>query len=279
MSYQDKLNSSWLDNLLFKPTVMGIVNITPDSFSDGGLYFDKKKALSHILKLIEQGADILDIGGESTRPNAKPVSLAQELDRVIPIIEKVRKITDIPISIDTSKSAVMYEAVSSGANMINDVFALKKDKSLETATKLDVPVCLMHMQNNPQNMQNNPKYDNTVDDIMSFFKKRINICIKAGIKRKNIVIDPGFGFGKTFEHNKTLFKNLDKFSFFDLPILVGVSRKSTLQKLLINNDKNNLLLANISTAILAFIKGVKIIRVHDVAATKQALNIFNNLYE
>jgi dihydropteroate synthase len=258
---------------LDRPQVMGIVNITPDSFSDGGRYFDSSRALAHALELVEEGADILDIGGESTRPGAAEVSVQEELDRVIPIIEALAAEVPVPISIDTSKPEVMYEALRSGAGFLNDVRALQEPGALETAAKSDVPVCLMHMQGAPRTMQDDPHYDDVVVDVEKFFRQRITACEQAGIKRERILLDPGFGFGKSLEHNISLLSELERFQSLDCPLLVGMSRKRMIGTLLGDVPPDKRLYGSVSAAVVAAMKGAAIIRVHDVRPTVEALKV------
>jgi len=258
---------------LDRPQVMGIVNITPDSFSDGGRYFDSSRALAHALELVEEGADILDIGGESTRPGAAEVSVQEELDRVITIIEALAAEVPVPISIDTSKPEVMYEALRSGAGFLNDVRALQEPGALETASKSDVPVCLMHMHGAPRTMQDDPHYDDVVADVEEFFRQRIAACEQAGIKRERILLDPGFGFGKTLEHNISLLSELERFQSLDCPLLVGMSRKRMIGTLLGDVPPDQRLYGSVSAAVVAAMKGAAIIRVHDVRPTVEALKV------
>ena len=252
---------------------MGILNLTPDSFSDGGLFINKGSALKHVKQMINDGAQIIDIGGESTRPGAEEVSADEECSRVILVIEAIREISDIPISIDTSKTEVMQQAVSSGASMINDVNALRADGAVELAAKLNLPVCIMHMQGLPRTMQHTPTYEDVVQEVKAFLEERIDVCIKAGIKRSNIIIDPGFGFGKTLEHNLSLFKHLEEFKELGCPLLVGVSRKSMIGAVLNNTDSNERLNGSLALATLAAWKNANILRVHDVKETADALKL------
>jgi dihydropteroate synthase len=257
---------------LSTPRVMGIVNVTPDSFSDGGKFSATNLAVEHALQLVEEGADILDIGGESTRPNATPVSLDEELSRVIPVIEALAKQINIPISIDTYKPAVMQAALDAGASMINDVRALQEDGALEIAAKSNAGICLMHMQGMPQNMQLNPHYNNVVNDVKDFLKARLQTSIYKGCRASNIVLDPGFGFGKTREHNITLIRDLESFAELGQPLLIGLSRKSVLGQVTGNNVDARLF-ASIAASVIATMKGAKILRVHDVKATVEALKV------
>ena len=262
---------------LITPLVMGIINVTPDSFSDGGKFSQANLAIAHALKLVEEGAAILDIGGESTRPNATPVSLQQELDRVIPVIEALVKQVNIPISIDTYKPAVMQAAIDAGASMVNDVRALQegaslKESALEVVAKSKVGVCLMHMQGTPQTMQNNPQYNDVVNDISAFLQARLQATIDAGVPANRILLDPGFGFGKMREHNITLIQKLESFGTLGQPLLVGLSRKSVLGQVT-GNDVDARLYASIAASVIAAQKGAKILRVHDVRATVEALKV------
>lgn len=256
---------------LTTPRVMGIVNVTPDSFSDGGKFAATNLAIEHALKLVEEGAAILDIGGESTRPNATPVSLQEELDRVIPVIEALAK-KNVPISIDTYKPQVMQAAIAAGASMVNDVRALQEEGALEVVAKSNVGVCLMHMQGTPQNMQDNPQYQNVTNDVKNFLKERLRASIHAGIGASNIVLDPGFGFGKTREHNITLIQQLESFTELGQPLLIGLSRKSVLGQVT-GNDVDARFYASIAAAVISAMKGAKILRVHDVKATVEALKV------
>ena len=256
---------------------MGIVNVTPDSFSDGGKFAATNLAIAHALKLAAEGADILDIGGESTRPNATPVNLQAELDRVIPVIEALSKQINIPISIDTYKPQVMQAAIAAGASMVNDVRALQegaglKESALEIVAKSNVGVCLMHMQGTPATMQLNPHYDDVVIDVKAFLAARLQASIHAGVSASRILLDPGFGFGKTREHNIRLLQNLESFADLGQPLLVGLSRKSVLGQMT-GNDVDARLYASIAASVLAAQKGAKILRVHDVKATVEALKV------
>ena len=262
-----KLGDYSLD--LSQPQIMGILNITPNSFSDGGLYLDSKKAKEKAQAMIDEGASIIDIGGESTRPGAMAVSVDDELRRVIPLVEFVAKL-DIPVSIDTSKAEVMRVAVDAGASLINDIYALQNEGALETAASLKVPVCLMHMQGSPQTMQTEPQYDDVVTDIIDFFRHRIAACETAGIAKAQIILDPGFGFGKTLAHNFSILNRLDEFKCLGLPILAGMSRKSMIAAI-INKPAQQRFSASVALAILAWQAGASFIRVHDVAETKEAL--------
>ena len=262
---------------LTTPRVMGIVNVTPDSFSDGGKFAATNLAIDHALKLAEEGADILDIGGESTRPNATPVSLQEELNRVIPVIKGLVNQIHIPISIDTYKPQVMQAAIAAGASMVNDVRALQENGALEIVAKSNVGVCIMHMQGTPQTMQQNPQYNDVVHDVKAFLAARLLASINGGVGRSRILVDPGFGFGKTREHNISLLKNLESFVDLCQPLLVGLSRKSVLGQIATGqatgNDVDARLYASIAASVLAAQKGAKILRVHDVKATVEALKV------
>ena len=259
------------------PLVMGILNVTPDSFSDGGLFVSKKVMQSRVVKMIEECADILDIGGESTRPGADKVALEIELERVIPVIEWISARFDIPISVDTYKTKVMSEAISAGAVLVNDVNALQETGAVECVAKSNVSVCLMHKKGNPDTMQVEPHYEDVVEEVKTFLLERASLCEQAGIHKNRIILDPGFGFGKTLEHNKRLFANLSEFTDLGYPLLVGVSRKRMIGELLNNAPVDNRLHGSVAAAVLAGMKGTKIIRVHDVAPTVDALNIVSSL--
>jgi dihydropteroate synthase len=255
-----------------EPIVMGILNVTPDSFSDGGRFDNLNIALRQAATMVDGGAAIIDIGGESTRPGAQSVSGQEELDRIIPVIEAVRSVTDVPVSVDTSKAEVMREAVAAGAAMINDVCALQAEGALEAAADLQVPVCLMHMQGEPRTMQQDPQYDNVVGDVARFLDERIAACVEAGIPEEYIVVDPGFGFGKTHLHNVELLANLRQLRVRDRPVLVGVSRKSTLGELT-QREVHERLPASVAAAVVAVMNGADIIRAHDVQASVDALKV------
>lgn len=261
---------------LSEPQIMGILNVTPDSFSDGGKHANVKQALSHALKMIDEGATFIDIGGESTRPGAQDVSLQEELDRTIPIIEALAANSECVISIDTSKAEVMREAVKAGAGLINDVKALQAPGALEVAAKSEVPVCLMHMQGEPRSMQVQPEYCNVVKEVNNFLLERVNACLVAGIPKEQILVDPGYGFGKTIEHNYTLVKHLPEIMALGYPVLVGMSRKSMIGNLL-DRKVNERLAGSITLATIAAQMGAHIIRVHDVRETADAVNIVKML--
>jgi len=254
------------------PVIMGILNVTPDSFSDGGEFDRVDAAVCHALEMQAQGASIIDIGGESTRPGAQAVGVAQEIDRVVPVIEAIRRQSEIPISIDTSKPEVMKAAVSAGANLINDVNALRAEGAVECCAELAVPVCLMHMQGEPRTMQQNPEYEDVVVDVRDFLLERAQLCMDAGIAASHILLDPGFGFGKTLEHNLQLLARLDRLCTLDFPILVGVSRKSMFGAIL-DKPVEQRLIASVAGAVVAYGKGARWFRVHDVAETSDALKV------
>lgn len=252
---------------------MGVVNATPDSFSDGGLYFSLDDAVDHARKLIEEGADILDIGGESTRPGSSPVSIDEELRRVMPIVEAFTD-EDILISVDTSKPEVMLQAIAAGADIINDVNALRAPGAIEAVAANDaVLLCLMHMQGSPVNMQINPQYLSIVQDVYDFLQERIQAAVAVGISQHRLIIDPGFGFGKTLQHNLELLNNLKQFTQLNVPILVGLSRKSMLGAIT-GNAVDQRIHESIVAALIAVTNGARIVRVHDVKATKDALAVF-----
>ena len=256
---------------------MGIVNVTPDSFSDGGRHDSTASAIAHALQLIEEGADILDIGGESTRPGAATVSMQEELDRVLPVIAGLRGIT-VPISIDTYKPDVMRDALAAGASMINDINALQEAGALEVVAGSDAAVCLMHKQGMPQTMQQQPQYRDAVAEVSAFLRERIAVAEAAGITRDRIVIDPGFGFGKTLAHNLDLLRELETFRSMGVPVLAGLSRKSMLGAIT-GREVNERLAASVAAALLAAQRGAAIVRVHDVRETVDVLKIWNAVNE
>jgi len=255
---------------LTHPQVMGILNVTPDSFSDGGEFIAADAALAQAKRMVADGAGIIDVGGESTRPGAAIVSIEDEIARVVPVIQAIHSEFDIPISIDTSKPEVMRAAVKAGAGLINDVRALQVSGAMQAAVDCNVPVCLMHSQGTPQTMQNDPQYENVVTDVMAFLLERVEACEQAGIARDNLILDPGFGFGKRATHNLQLMKHLSKLIEQGLPVLVGVSRKSMIGKLL-NVSVEERLAASLSLAAISVWQGAKIIRSHDVRETVQAI--------
>ncbi|OEF93508.1 dihydropteroate synthase [Vibrio splendidus] len=258
--------------VLDRPHVMGILNVTPDSFSDGGKFNSLDNALLQAERMIQAGVSIIDIGGESTRPGAPDVPLEEELARVIPAIKAIRTKFDVWISIDTSKAEVMRQAVEAGADLINDVRALQEPGALEAAADANVPVCLMHMKGQPRTMQANPNYDDVLIDVEAFLKERVEACEVVGISKEQLILDPGFGFGKTIEHNYHLLAHLEKFHTLGLPVLAGMSRKSMIFKLL-DKAPADCMVASVTCATIAVIKGAQIIRVHDVEDTLEAMKI------
>lgn len=255
------------------PLIMGIVNVTPDSFSDGGLYASTDNAIRHAVQLIEEGADILDIGGESTRPGSVPVCVEEELRRVLPVVRNLVN-KNIPISVDTSKPEIMRATIKAGATMINDINALRAPEALEVVAAGGAAVCIVHMQGKPKSMQVDPQYDDVVTEVKDFLRQRIDAAQAAGIPRERITIDPGFGFGKTLKHNLKLLRYLDHFTDMGVSVLVGLSRKSMLGEVT-DNKISNQIYSSVSAALFAAIKGAKILRVHDVKATKDALAVYN----
>lgn len=257
---------------LDKPRVMGILNVTPDSFSDGGRYFCPDDALAQVETMIKQGADIIDVGGESTRPGAQAVEEQQEIDRVVPIIDAIVERFDTIVSIDTSKPGVITAAASAGVNLINDVRALGEPGALEAAASTKLPVCLMHMKGQPRSMQEAPSYNDVVEEVTTFLIQRREQCMSAGIPEQQIVIDPGFGFGKTLEHNLSLLGNLHKLCYL-APVMIGLSRKSMLGAIL-GDDSVSRTTASVTAALLCVQQGASIVRVHDVEPTVQALAVY-----
>jgi len=272
-SFQD-----WCINPDKETLVMGIVNVTPDSFSDGGKFYSTKDAIAHASKLICEGADIIDIGGESTRPGANEISSSDELKRVIPVIKGIRSNNpDILISIDTTKAIVAKEAVEVGANIINDVSGLSFDSQMpKTVASLNVPIIIMHMKGNPRNMQKNPEYKDLIDEILDYFKERIKIATKAGIDREMIILDPGIGFGKTVEHNFQILSKLNKFNKLELPLLIGTSRKSFIG-LTLNLSPEDRVDGTAATVALGVNNGARIVRVHDVEKMKRVVTITDRI--
>lgn len=260
---------------LDRPRVMGIVNVTPDSFSDGGHHFDVDSAVAHGLRLAEEGADILDVGGQSTRPGAEEVPVEEELRRVVPVIERLARETGLPVSVDTSKPEVMRAAVAAGAGMINDVHALRREGALDAAAELGVPVVLMHMLGEPRTMQDDPRYDDVVGEVHRFLAERIFAAEMAGIPRRRIVVDPGFGFGKTTGHNLALLAQLDRFVELGVPVLAGLSRKRTIGELTGRADPLQRVHGSVAAHLIAVQRGARLVRVHDVAATVDALKVWN----
>lgn len=260
--------------VLDRPRVVGIVNVTPDSFSDGGKHADTAAAVAHALTLVEEGADMLDVGGESTRPGAADVSLDDELARVIPVIEQLAARTQLPISVDTSKPEVMRAAVAAGAGMINDVYALRREGALDAVAELGVPVCVMHMQGEPRSMQEAPYYDDVVGEVHRFLMDRVFACELAGIDKRKVMVDPGFGFGKDLEHNLALLRVLDRFGDLGSGAYVGLSRKSMIGRLTGREAPADRVAGSVAAAVIAVQRGARIVRVHDVAATVDALAVW-----
>jgi dihydropteroate synthase len=259
---------------LDRPRIMGIVNVTPDSFSDGGAFDSAQAAVEHGLRLVAEGADLLDVGGESTRPGAAPVDEAEELRRVLPVIEALSARAGVPVSIDTSKPGVMRAAVAAGASMINDVFALRAEGALEAAAAAGVPVCLMHMQGEPRSMQDAPHYDDVVAEVHRFLADRLLACQFAGIELRRLLVDPGFGFGKTLAHNLDLLRGLERFTSLGVPLLAGLSRKSMIGMITGRKDFADRVHGSAAAALIAVQRGAAIVRVHDVAATRDALAVW-----
>ncbi len=257
-----------------RPRVMGIVNVTPDSFSDGGRHFDVDAAVAHGLELAAEGADILDVGGESTRPGADEVSVEEELRRTIPVIERLVAETSLPVSIDTSKPEVMRAAVRAGAGMVNDVFGLRREGALDTAAELGVPVVIMHMLGEPRSMQDDPRYDDVVGDVHRFLTERILAAEMSGIAKNNIVVDPGFGFGKTMAHNLALLAQFERFTELGVPVLAGLSRKRTIGELTSREQPAERIHGSVAAHLIAAQRGAKLLRVHDVAATVDAIKVW-----
>lgn len=257
---------------LERPRVMGVLNVTPDSFSDGGNYLPLDQALLRAAKMHEEGADIIDIGGESTRPGSEETPLQEELDRVVPVVECLSRRLDVAVSVDSSKPEVMEQAVRAGAVMINDVFALRKEGALKMAAGLDAAVCLMHMQGSPESMQQAPVYGELPGDVIRFLAERVEICSAAGIEKERMLVDPGFGFGKNDAHNLKLLANLDQFAELELPLLVGLSRKQWLGNLT-GKPVGERVSAGIAAALAAIDRGANIVRTHDVASTVDAFKV------
>ena len=264
-------NNKTLD--LSTPKIMGILNFTPDSFSDSGKFFQLDKALFQVETMLKQGASIIDIGGESTRPMAEEVTLEEELDRVVPLVEAVRKRFDCWISVDSSKAQVMQEAAKVGMDLINDIRALQEPDALQTAVRLALPVCIMHMQGQPRTMQLNPHYDDVVADVLKFMQQRTEQCLASGIKKENLIWDPGFGFGKSVQHNYCLLQQFAVFCEQGFPVLAGISRKSMIGAVL-DKPVEQRTVGSVAAALIAAMKGASILRVHDVAETADALKIW-----
>ena len=264
-------NNKTLD--LSTPKIMGILNFTPDSFSDSGKFFQLDKALFQVETMLKQGASIIDIGGESTRPMAEEVTLEEELERVVPLVEAVRKRFDCWISVDSSKAQVMQEAAKVGMDLINDIRALQEPDALQTAVRLALPVCIMHMQGQPRTMQLNPHYDDVVADVLKFMQQRTEQCLASGIKKENLIWDPGFGFGKSVQHNYRLLQQFSVFCEQGYPVLAGISRKSMIGAVL-DKPVEQRTVGSVAAALIAAMKGASILRVHDVGETADALKIW-----
>jgi dihydropteroate synthase len=260
---------------LDRPRVVGIINVTPDSFSDGGQFANLEAAVAHGVRLAEEGADMLDIGGESTRPGADDVSVEDELKRVIPVIEQLVARTSLPIAIDTSKPEVMRAAVAAGAGMINDVYALRREGAMDAVAELRVPVCLMHMQGEPRSMQDAPHYDDVVGEVHRFLTDRLFSCEISGIDRRKVMVDPGFGFGKDLEHNLALLRRLERFADLGSGVYVGLSRKSMIGTLTGRKEPADRAAGSVAAALIAVQRGARMVRVHDVAATVDALKVWH----
>ena len=270
--------NDWLLSEDKQPLIMGILNVTPDSFTDGGKFLDTNTAVNHAMNMIDDGADIIDIGGESTRPFSDPVSEKEELSRVISVIKKLREKTDTVISIDTTKSSVADSACSVGADVVNDISGLSFDRSMvDIIIKHDCPIVLMHILGNPKTMQDNPSYDNLISDINSHLLGRANFALKKGVKKHNIILDPGIGFGKTIDDNFSIINNIDKLTHLGYPILIGASRKSFIGKTL-DVDENNRIEGTIASNIIALDRGCNIFRVHDIIEAKRSLIIANKIF-
>ncbi len=258
------------------PRVMGVLNVTPDSFSDGGQFVNLDMAIERAEQMAAEGASIIDVGGESTRPGSSPVPVNEELDRIIPVIEKIHESIDAPISVDTSKPEVMRAAIEAGAGMINDVFALRSPGALEVAAELGVPVCIMHMLGKPKSMQDAPVYEDVVAEVKQFLESRARAALDAGVANQHILLDPGFGFGKTLAHNLVLLGSLGEIDSLGYPVLVGISRKAMIGKIL-DQPASERVAGSVAAAMIAVQQGAKIVRVHDVKATQDALKILGAL--
>ena len=269
--------NSWLKDNNRKTLIMGILNVTPDSFSDGGKYTNSQKAVDYALKMEDEGADLIDIGGESTRPGAKPVTIEEELNRVIPVIDGIRRNTTIAISIDTYKSSVAATAITTGANIINDISGLRFDNDMiRLASELQVPVIVMHMLGNPQNMQNDPSYYNLMEELIFFFQERVDLMTSNGILKNNIILDPGIGFGKTVEHNFTIIRELSRIVGLGFPVLVGPSRKSFIGHIL-NLPPEERIEGTAAAVTAAIMNGSRLVRVHDVKKIRRVVKITENI--
>lgn len=263
---------------LDRARVVGILNVTPDSFSDGGTHDSVEAAVAHGLRLAEEGADMIDVGGESTRPGAADVPVEEELRRVLPVIEQLVARTTLPIAIDTSKPQVMRAAVAAGAGMINDVYALRRDGAMEAAAELGVPVCLMHMQGGPRSMQAEPHYDDVVGEVHRFLADRLFACELAGIDRRKVMVDPGFGFGKTLQHNLALLCALERFADLGSGVYAGLSRKSMIGELTGRRTPAERGAGSVAAALIAAQRGARLLRVHDVAITVDALAVWQGVH-
>ena len=260
---------------LDRPRVVGIINVTPDSFSDGGQFADLESAVAHGVRLAEEGADMLDVGGESTRPGSADVSVEEELRRVLPVIEQLIARTALPIAVDTSKPEVMRAAIAAGAGMINDVYALRREGAMDAAADLRVPICLMHMQGEPRSMQDAPYYDDVVGEVHRFLTDRLFACELAGIDRRKVMVDPGFGFGKDLEHNLALLRRLERFADLGSGVYAGLSRKSMIGTLTGRKDPAERAAGSVAAALIAVQRGARMVRAHDVAATVDAVKVWH----
>ena len=268
------LGSRTLD--LSKPKIMGVLNITPDSFSDGGKYQSLDHALSACEKMIDEGASIIDVGGESTKPGSCPIEAGIQIDRVIPVIQSIKKNFDTIVSVDTGDPVVMREAIKNGAEIVNDVYALKNTVDMDFLPGENKAICLMHMKGSPSTMQENPVYDDLMTEIKDFLEERINFCLRAGKNRESLIIDPGFGFGKTLRHNILLLKNIEQLKYLKVPICIGISRKSFIGKIT-NKTINERLYGSLGATLIALQNGANIIRTHDVGPTTDIINLYNSL--
>ena len=268
------LGSRTLD--LSKPKIMGVLNITPDSFSDGGKYQSHDHALSACEKMIDEGASIIDVGGESTKPGSSPIEAGIQIDRVIPVIQSIKKNFDTIVSVDTGDPVVMREAIKNGAEIVNDVYALKNTVDMDFLSGENKAICLMHMKGSPSTMQENPVYDDLMTEIKDFLEERINFCLRAGKNRESLIIDPGFGFGKTLRHNILLLKNIEQLKYLKVPICIGISRKSFIGKIT-NKTINERLYGSLGATLIALQNGANIIRTHDVGPTTDIINLYNSL--
>ena len=268
------LGSRTLD--LSKPKIMGVLNITPDSFSDGGKYQSLDHALSACEKMIDEGASIIDVGGESTKPGSSPIEAGIQIDRVIPVIQSIKKNFDAVVSVDTGDPVVMREAIKNGAEIVNDVYALKNTVDMDFLSGENKAICLMHMKGSPSTMQENPVYDDLMTEIKDFLEERINFCLRAGKNRESLIIDPGFGFGKTLRHNILLLKNIEQLKYLKVPICIGISRKSFIGKIT-NKTINERLYGSLGATLIALQNGANIIRTHDVGPTTDIINLYNSL--